>query len=131
MKGQPELHAVGNTVLVRALPKGKGKVQGSLWPYAAKVLEVFAAKYTYTIEWLTPVPNLDDKPGTVALRRYHQRLLKAMPPGLSISQLAFAKLDNDEYEVEAILGYKDDDDERQFLVLWSGYPPSSATWEPR
>ena len=44
------LHKVGDIVLVRALLKGKGKVKGALWPYAAWILEVNREKYTYKLE---------------------------------------------------------------------------------
>lgn len=131
MKSQPELHEVGKTVLIRALPRGKGKVKGALWPYAAKILDVSASKYTYKLEWITAGPTLQDRAGTVARRWYHQRSLKAMPPGLSVSQLQSLKLDDDVYEVEAVLGYRNEVDEREFLVLWRGFPPSAATWESR
>ncbi|KXS09003.1 hypothetical protein M427DRAFT_39728 [Gonapodya prolifera JEL478] len=40
--------------------------------------------------------------------------------------------DTDEtYHVDAILGYKGDGANRKYLVLWEGWPPSAATWEPR
>jgi Chromo (CHRromatin Organisation MOdifier) domain len=131
MKSKPQFHEIGSTVLVRRVARGKGKVQGTLWAHVAKIVEVFRDKYLYRIVWLTQGPTLEDAPGTTATRRYHQRSLKALPPGVSIHKLSSMQLKEDEYEVDAILGFKFENNEKHFLVLWSGYPPSSATWEPR
>lgn len=44
------------------------------------------------------------------------------PPPVSI--------ENNEYEVERILGDRIFRGKKQFLVLWKGYPEDEATWEP-
>jgi hypothetical protein len=36
----------------------------------------------------------------------------------------------EEYEAEGILEYRRYRRQHQFLILWKGYPRSSATWEP-
>jgi hypothetical protein len=131
MKSRPQYFNIGETVLVKRINRGKGKSLGALWGYVANIAEVFPDKYLYQIKWKSNGPTLEDSPGTIAKRLYHQRSLKALPPGVSLDQLSSVPSNDDEYEVEGILGYKNVGVDKLFYVLWSGFPPSSATWEPR
>ena len=36
----------------------------------------------------------------------------------------------EEYEVEMILRHKGQEARRRYLVLWTGYPITEASWEP-
>ena len=47
MNGLPCLLEVGKLVLVRKVTKGKEKVQGALWAYAAEIIAVEPSKYLY------------------------------------------------------------------------------------
>jgi hypothetical protein len=40
------------------------------------------------------------------------------------------KFKEDVYEVDKILDHRGEGDNREYKVLWKGYPPEEATWEP-
>ena len=108
MKGTPQVLEVGDMVLVRKVTKGKEKVQGALWAYAAEIIAVNSSKYIYQLRWKTDGPLLLDKPGTTATRWYHQRSLKQFPANMTVADFAagIAPLDSfagDSFEVEAVL----------------------------
>ena len=42
----------------------------------------------------------------------------------------FHTKEDNEFEVEKIINYRDIDNGREYLVKWKGYPDTDNTWEP-
>ncbi len=61
--------------------------------------------------------------------RFHVSLLEPAPQHLPI-QKEFKTLEEEEYEVEKIIGERTQGDEWQYLVKWKGYDNTENTWEP-
>ncbi len=62
--------------------------------------------------------------------RFHMSLLE---PALAITKLDIYTETEDsitEYEVEAILDYRDSTGEKEYLVKWKGYNTTENIWEP-
>lgn len=128
----PDQFHLGDDVLVKGPIWKKGKPKSSVWQYIAKIVGVKEGKYLYQLKWDTHGPNMDDKPGLIAKRWYHQRYLKALPLNINTSDFEFLRtIPDNEYYVEKILGYRETGNTREFLVNWSGFPASASTWEPR
>ncbi|KXS11138.1 hypothetical protein M427DRAFT_36325 [Gonapodya prolifera JEL478] len=132
----PQHLSVGDRMFVRKVVRGLCKQPGPVWAHAATIVNVNREQYLYQLQWIHWGPNLDDVPGTQAPRWFHQRNLKPIPATMSTEDIALATLslpgDVEDFEVEAILGFRGDAGQsRQYLVKWTGWPPSASTWEPR
>lgn len=72
-------------------------------------------------------------PGSKIFNKFHISLLrpyKETPMHPPDEQPPPVIYDSNEYEVDKLLSHKKIRGRSHFLVLWTGYPRSMATWEP-
>ena len=83
MNGLPCLLEVGKLVLVRKVTKGKEKVQGALWAYAAEIIAVEPSKYLYQLRWATDGPLVVDKLGSIFFKALYQVRIRDIQTSIS------------------------------------------------